>query len=231
MSVASQLFHLQTIELQLKDHTRRLQEVNSRLDHNDELNAAEKELESVESRLKTAEKQQRQLEWEVDDLNAKIRGLNDKLYGGSVRNPKELLSLEQDIQSVKKFLGGREEHLLEAMGESESILAEAEGLRQRVHELRSSWEEEKGTLRGLKQTLEAEVTRLTEDRLATRQELGTEASQRYDQVARAKGLAVVKVEQGRCKGCNLTVPAGIWQRARAGEMVECGSCGRYIYVD
>ena len=42
---------------------------------------------------------------------------------------------------------------------------------------------------------------------------------------------VVKVEQGRCKGCNLTVPAGLWQRARAGEMVECGSCGRLIYVE
>lgn len=231
MSLASQLFQLQSIELQLRDQRRRLKETIARLDHNDELAAAEVELGSVEARLKTAEKHQRELEWEVDDVNARIRGLNDKLYGGSVRNPKELLSLEQDIQSVKRFLSGKEEQLLDAMGESESILAEAETLRQRVGELHKEWEGEKGTLRGLKDTLEAEVARLTEARMATRQDIGPDVAQRYDQVAKAKGIAVVKVEQGRCKGCNLTVPAGLWQRARAGEMVECGSCGRFIYVD
>lgn len=231
MSLASRLYQLQSIELQLRDHRRRLQETIARLDHNEELAAAEGELASIESRLKAAEKHQRELEWEVDDLNAKIRGLNDRLYGGTVRNPKELLSLEQDIQSVKKHLSGKEEQLLEAMDESEVVQAEATVLRQRVGELRSTWEGDKVTLRSLKESLEAEVLKLTEARLATRQEIGPEAAQRYDQLAKAKGIAMVKVEQGRCKGCNLTVPAGLWQRARAGEMVECGSCGRLIYVD
>jgi hypothetical protein len=231
MSLASRLYQLQSIELQLRDHRRRLQETIARLDHNEELAAAESELSSVESRLKTAEKHQRELEWEVDDLNAKIRGLNDRLYGGTVRNPKELLSLEQDIQSVKKHLSGKEELLLEAMDVSEVVLAEATALRQRVGELRSAWEGDKVTLVTLKDSLEAESSKLTEARLATRQEIGPEAAQRYDQLAKAKGIAMVKVEQGRCKGCNLTVPAGLWQRARAGEMVECGSCGRLIYVD
>lgn len=231
MSVASCLYQLQSIELQLREQRRSLQETLARLDHNDELSAAEVSLADLEARLKTVEKRQKELDWEVDDLNAKIRALNDRLYGGSVRNPKELLSLEQDIQGIRKHLSGKEEQLLEAMGETESLQAEAAAGRERVDSLRAAWEQEKESLRSLKQTLETDVLRLTELRLAVRQELGPEVVQRYELVAKAKGLAMVKVEQGRCKGCNLTVPAGLWQRARAGEMVECGSCGRFIYVE
>ncbi|HEM62461.1 MAG TPA: hypothetical protein ENO24_09235 [Chloroflexi bacterium] len=231
MSLASRLYQLQSSELQLRDQRRRLQETIDRLNHNEELAATERELESAEGRLKTAEKRQRELEWEVNDLSAKIRDLNDRLYGGSVRNPKELLSLEQDVQSIKKHLAGKEELLLEAMALSESIEAEVASLREQAGKLRGAWDEERGGLERLRETLETEVGRLAGVRLALRQELGPDASQRYDQVVRSKGVAVVKVEQGRCKGCNLTVPAGLWQRARAGEMVECGSCGRFIYVE
>jgi predicted nucleic acid-binding Zn-ribbon protein len=231
MSLASRLYQLQSTELQLRDQRRRLQETIDRLDHNEELAAAERESASAQGRLKAAEKLQRELEWEVNDLNSRIRDLNDRLYGGSVRNPKELLSLEQDVQSVKKHLAGKEELLLEAMGESESIEVEATSLREQVGKLRGAWDEEKVELERLRETLETEVQHLIETRLAIRQEIGPAAAQRYDQIAQAKGVAVVKVEQGRCKGCNLTVPAGQWQRARAGEMVECGSCGRLIYVE
>jgi len=231
MSLASRLYQLQTIELQLREQRRRLQETVARLDHNDELSSTEAELSTAEGRLTAAQKHQRQLEWEVEDLQAKIKGLNDKLYGGSVRNPKELISLEQDVQSVKKHLAGKEEALIEAMDSTETVQAEADALRHRVSTLRQEWEQQKGGLAAAKDSLESELTHLAATYAALRMEIGSEALQRYDQVGKAKGLAVVKVEQGRCKGCNLTVPAGLWQRARAGEMVECGSCGRIIYVE
>ncbi len=231
MSLASRLYRLQTTEFDLKHKRRLLQDTVARLLHNAELSAAEDELSAIESRLAAARKQQRQLEWEVDDLNAKIKGLKDKLYGGTVRNPKELVSLDQDVQSVKRYLGGKEEKLLEAMDTTELIEAEAGTMRRRVADLKAAWEQEKEQLQTLKDATEGEVAHLTEMRLSIRNELDASASQRYDQIAKAKGIAVAKVEQGRCKGCNLTVPAGLWQRARAGEIVECGSCGRFLYVD
>ncbi len=231
MSLASRLYQLQVIELQLKDQRRRLQETLARLDHNDELAAAQGQLAEVELRLVDAGKYQRQLEWDVDDLSAKIRALNERLYGGSVRNPKELVSLEQDILSIRKHLVGKEDLLLEAMSDSEAVQAEAEALRRRVAEMKESWDKERDVLQAVKGELEAAVSQASEARRVLRQELGPEVSQRYDQLVQTKGLAMVKVEQGRCKGCNLTVPAGLLQRARAGEMVECASCGRLIYLD
>ncbi len=215
----------------MREKRRVLKETAARLNHNADLTAAEEELASLASRLEVARKHQRKLEWEVDDLNTKIRGLNDKLYGGSVRNPKELVSLEQDVQSIKRHLAGKEEQLIEAMDVTESIDAEAEVLRQKVATLKAAWEQERPGLQELKDSTEAEVTRLTEAVLTMRDAIGPERAQHYDRLAAAKGMAMVKVEQGRCKGCNLTVPAGLWQRARVGDMVECGSCGRLLYVE
>ncbi len=231
MSLVSRLYELQATELELRNKRRLLQDTVVRLNHNPELSAAEEELAAIESRLDNARKHQRRLDWEVEDLNVRIRGLNDKLYGGSVRNPKELVSLEQDVQSVRRYLEGKEEKLLEAMDVVESVEAEAATMRHRVASLRDSWEQERPGLETLRGTVEAEVSRLTEACLTVRNDLGAEAAQQYDQIARARGVAVVKVEQGRCKGCNLTLPTGLWQRARAGETVECGSCGRLLYVE
>ena len=64
-----------------------------------------------------------------------------------------------------------------------------------------------------------------------RTEIGPDSTSLYESILRAKGLAVVRVEQGRCKGCNITVPSGQWQAARGGETVLCGSCGRILFVE
>ncbi len=231
MSLASRLYRLQTTELQLRDKRRALKEIAARLNTNPELSAAEEALVSIESRLEAARKNQRKLEWEVEDLNAKIKGLNDKLYGGSVRNPKELVSLQQDVQSITRHLSGKEEKLIEAMDISESIEAEVEAARQKVSTLKAAWEDERPGLQRLKDSTEAEVFQLAETQQDLRDKLGSDKAQHYDLLAKAKGVAVVKVEQGRCKGCNLTVPDGLYQRARAGDMVECASCGRLLYVE
>jgi len=231
MSLASCLYQLQSTELQLRDQQRRLQQAIARLEHNEELAAAQAAFSTADSRLKAAEKAQKELEWQVEDLDTKIHMLNDRLYSGSVRNPKELLNLEQEMQNLKKHLAGKEEQLLESMGETESLQDEAAALGARVDSLVAAWIEQKPSLHGLKETLEADISRLATLRMALRQEIGPQAVQHYEMVAKAKGLAMVRAEQGRCTGCNLTVPVGLWQRARAGEMVECSSCGRLLYVE
>ena len=231
MSVASRLFQLQGIDLEIAEKRRLLKDTISRLEHSQALAAAEAEMEALESRLKTARGTQRQLEYEVDDLSARIGDLNKRLYSGSVHNPKELLSLQQEIDGLKKHLSEKEETLLEAMGQLEIEEASETALRQRMEQVRREWDTEKESLGADRASLESSLARLLDARQAVRIELGDEVSNVYDGLVATKRVAVVQVEQGRCKGCNLTVPTGLWQRARSGEMVHCGSCGRILHVD
>ena len=231
MSVASRLYQLQETDSHLREKLRFLKDAVARLEHNEELSLTAAELATQQDGLEQARKQQRQLDWEVDDLTAKILAVNGKLYGGSVQNPKELMNLEQDVQGLKRHLKVREEVLLDAMGVAESSEAGVGSLRKQVEELTAAWERERQSLRVQKDDAELEIERLTQLRNLIRSEIGPDATGLYDQLSRAKGAAVVKVELGRCTGCNLTIPTGQWQKARAGEVVGCGSCGRILYVE
>lgn len=231
MSLASRLYSLQQIDIQLRDTQRQLKDISQRLDHNDELASAEADLARQSDTLEAALKAQRQLEYEVDDLTAKINEVNSRLYGGTVRNPKELMGLEQDLQSLKRRRQKQEELLLEAMDRTETLEGEAQKARAEVERLRTQWEAESASLTDARDNARAETERLQQIRTATRAEVGPEAVGLYDSLVNSKTIAVVKVEGGRCKGCNLTVPTGQWQRARAGDIVQCPSCSRIIYVE
>ncbi len=231
MSVASRLYQLQETDSLLRGKHRLLKDAVARLEHNEELSLAAAELATQQDSLEQARKQQRQLDWEVDDLTAKILAVNGKLYGGSVQNPKELMNLEQDVQGLKRHLKVREEVLLDAMGVFESSEASVGSLQKQVEDLTAAWERERESLRVQKDDAELEIERLTQSRNLIRNEIGADAARLYDQLSQAKAAAVVKVELGRCTGCNLTIPTGQWQKARAGEVVTCGSCGRILYVE
>ena len=231
MNVASRLHQLQAIDLEVKEKRRLLLDIVNRLERSEALSAAEAEFRARESSLNIARSSQRQLEYDVDSLSAKVHDLNSRLYGGSVHNPKELITLQQEIDGVKQHLSQKEEELLEAMGVAEAAEADAAALRGRMAQLRQEWDKEKEGLGTDRTTVESALARLLEARQAARLELGGEVNRVYDHLVQTKGVAVVQVEQGRCKGCNLTMPTGLWQKARAGEMVQCGSCGRILYVD
>jgi predicted nucleic acid-binding Zn-ribbon protein len=231
MSVASRLYQLQTTEQKLKEQKQLLKGVITRLERNDELATAQSELAGLQALRDDKRKAQRQLEWEVEELTGKIRGVNDQLYGGSVRNPKELVNLEQEIKSLKRHLGDKEGLLLEAMDATETAEEEANRVGADVARIEAAWDEEKPQLQQVKSDAQAAIEQLVQARDSLRAEIGPANTALYDSILRTKGLAVVKVEQGRCKGCNITVPSGQWQTARGGEVVMCGSCGRILFVE
>lgn len=231
MSLASRLYSLQVTDTQLRDSQRNLKEISRRLSRNEELAAAEADLAKRSEALEAGQKAQRQLEYDVEDLTTKIRDVNDRLYGGTVHNTKELMGLEQDLQSLKRRREKQEELLIEAMDNAESLEAAAQESKSLVDRLRVEWEAETARLATAKDAAQTDIDRLQQQRSATRDEMGAETAALYDDLVRSKAVAVVKVEGGRCKGCNLTVPTGQWQRARSGEVVQCPSCNRIIYVE
>jgi len=231
MSVASKLYQLQTTEQKLRETRQVLKATASRLERNEALEAAQKELSSLQAERDARRKAQRDLEWDVEQLTAKIKDVNDQLYGGKVRNPKELVNLEQDLRSLKRHLAEKEDLLLEAMALTEGAEDRAVAVEEEATGILNAWEREKPQLEQAKAEAEVSLARLTRERETLRAGIDPSTAGLYDSIHRSSGLAVVKVEQGRCRGCNLTVPSGQWQRARSGELVQCGSCGRILYVE
>ena len=161
-----------------------------------------------------------------------MEALEKRLYGGSIRNPKELESLHGELEYAKQQAAASEEHLLNLMmtlDESEKTTAESRAELKRLESARA-----------------VTLTTLNNERIALGEQLELLKAKRgqltsgfasvplaqYERVRSAyQGHAVAKVERGRCTGCRIALPTGDLQQARtAKDLVICSSCGRILYV-
>ncbi len=230
MSLAKSLYELHQVDLEIQKKREILDEVSRQLGEKEALDKTRASLLDDEKHLAEIEKQQRDVEWEIDDLRSAIAKVNEKLYGGKVKNPKELLSFDQEVGIFKMNLGRKEDDLLELMTEVEATQDIVKLAAERLKKLEADWRREQKILAQNQAEVEGQLVELAEKRQAATAGISAEALEVYEGMRSKKGQAVVKVEQGRCQGCRLTLPVSELQRARAGSLVRCSSCGRILYL-
>jgi predicted nucleic acid-binding Zn-ribbon protein len=231
MSLAEQLYKLQQIDLELQKKQRELNEIGSQLSDDKALVAAESNLASQKEQLEDARRKQKGLEWELEDIQEKVRQIDNKLYSGKTKDPKELLSLEKEVKSLRSQVRPKEDTLLAAMSQVEELETEVKATAERVKRLKQEWEQRQGSLGQKKSEVESVLAELKRNRSELTQQMQADVVGTYERLREVKGQAVVKVERGKCQGCHITVPTSQWQKARAGELIQCNSCGRILYLE
>ena len=230
MSLVKLLYDLQQIDLSIQKEQETLDEISSQLGESETLLKARTELVAEQERLAGMEKQQRDAEWEIEDLRGSIAQLNDKLYGGKTKNPKELVSLEKEKEIFKAKLRQKEDNLLDLMAEIEAVQDKVRADSERLKKLETDWRQEQEEFAQRQAKVESRLSELSQKRQAMTSEITPQTLELYDSLRQRKGQAVVKVSQGRCHGCHLNLSMNEWQRARAGDLIQCSSCGRILYL-
>ena len=233
MTAVTDLFALQEIDLALDRARARLQEIEEGIQETDELIEMRQAKAEKEEALVGLRSKQRELEWEVDEVRSKAAEMETKLYGGSVRNPKELSDLDTDVRSLKGQATKREDVLLALMEEVEAADAERRDADAQYSGIENAWQANRAELLEEKARLEPEVERLEAQR--SQQLAGIDrASLGLYQILRERrgGHAVAKLERGMCQGCRITLPMNVLQKVRTGVgLVQCVSCERILLVN
>ncbi len=222
---------LQQIDLELQRKQQELNGVESQLNDDKALVTAESKFACQKEQLADARKRQKSAEWELEDIQEKITKLHSKLYNGATKNPKELVNLEHEGKSLKSKISGQEDELLELMGQVEELEAEVKTSTEELKQLKQEWQQRQGSLKQRKNEIEPEIVELSQARGALVQQIDLEALGLYERIRLAKEQAIAKVVQGRCQGCHITLPTSQWQKARAGELMQCNSCNRILYLE
>jgi predicted nucleic acid-binding Zn-ribbon protein len=231
MSLPGQLYMLQQIDLELQRKREELNEIENQLNDDKALVSAESEFAWQKEQLADAKKRQKNTEWELDDLQEKINKLNRKLYDGATKNPKELVNLENELKSLRSRISGQEDELLGLMSQVEEMEAKVKTNTEELKHLKQEWQQKQETLKLRKTEIEAELVELSQARDELVQQITLEALGLYEQIRLTKEQAIAKVVQGRCQGCHITLPTSQWQKARAGDLIQCNSCNRILYLE
>ena len=232
MNKAKQLYELQEVDLDIEHKTQSLTQVKSQLGKDDDLVAARDAFDTEKKRLADLEHQQKTSEWELNDLGSKISVVEKKLYGGSVKNPRELIPFQQDLEILKAQRSDQEDKLLALMMDVDSLQQDVVLKKSDFEKIEREWHENQQKLANQQAELEAELAELKQKRDTLASQIDSASLNLYEEMRRAKqGHAVAKVVQGRCQGCRISLSVSDQQKARMGqELAQCSNCGRILYL-
>lgn len=228
------------LELQVEDSAiKRLEERKARLPEAARLAELTELAEELSSDLEIATKQDEEvareharLEGEIELLDQKIGREEQRMFAGTVSNPKELSSLQAEVESLKRKKGGLEDQLLEVMEQREGssstvarISAEREAASTEAEELR-------GKVALLTADIDAQLAQHSSGRDQVAADLPADLLSLYDKIREQKhGVGAAALEQGTCQGCHTKVPQKEIERMRSeGGLHRCDNCRRILVL-
>ena len=230
MGVAKQLYQLQEVDLEVESNERVLRQKVSQLGESQDVLRARSKLASEQQRLDELRHQQHSAEWEIDDVVSKLTVADEQLYSGRIRNPKELTNLQHEVDMLKAKRDQLENGALEIMDQVELAEASIAATGSEVEKLGAEWHSQQQQLSADIEALKSKLSDLKHKRQLLSAEIDPQAVEIYDELRKQKGQAVAKVEQGICRGCRISLPFSELRQARSGDLMQCGSCGRVLFL-
>jgi hypothetical protein len=232
VSAALGLLRLQQVDSRLGQIETRIEGIRQVLEYNAQLVAARERLAEAEAEQVDSDRVRRRIEAEAKAQQIKIQQAETSLYGGSVRNPRELQELQDDVASLKRHLTVLEDQELESMVRVETAQVGLAAARDRLAQVQSDAETQHGTLMLENAALSRDRQALQAERQAAVSAVATEILERYEDLRRMRrGIAVAEVSENACAACGTVLTAALQQNARhAAQLVYCPSCGRILYA-
>jgi uncharacterized protein len=231
MNIGFQLYQLQEIDSFLDFAKKRVSEIDTLLENNSGIVKAQSGLEKAKNQYILDTNVFNELNDDIQRKKIKISQSESSLYGGSVKNPKELEDLQLEISSLQKTIQKLDDSLVEKLlqvDKSETILTQCKNA---LKNEKSKFATQNALLIGEK-TLLIDKARIhnikRESFLSSIDDISLKL---YEKLRINKnGLAVAKLDDRTCSACGSGLTASEGQEARsATKLFICPSCGRIIY--
>ena len=232
MTVAEQLYQLQEIDLALDKGKAALTAIEARMGETEALRGARQTLAQAKEEQSRLQREQRGLEADIQDADAKVGTLDKKLYGGSVKSPKELMNMEEELERFKAKRSDTDGKLLEVMDAVEQAQRAVKSRAAEMEAAEQAWRVEQDGLRTEQARIQTEVVGLTSRRKAAAARVPPRALALYERVRPIRqGKGVARIASRMCMGCRISLPESDYRRAAHGdEIVQCPNCQRILFT-
>jgi len=232
MNQSAYLHRLQRIDSQIDQTENRLAELERLLSDDERIRAARQACEDTKRALEKSRLALRSAEHNVQATRIKIDQSEASLYGGLIRNPKELQDLQREIESLKRHMAALEDLQLQAMLEQEDAEESERSAQAAFRQAEGEVSEQKSGLAGERDSLVKNKARLLAERSAALPAILAANLETYNRIRELKkGIAVSLVDDDTCTICGAEVRLSEGQAARMQSTLHyCTSCGRILFA-
>lgn len=233
MKGMDRLLELQELDLAVDRLEARRKEIESGA----ELEQARTEADAVEQKvgelklaLDSIGREEKRIENETSSVDQRIQAEQKRLYDGSVANPKELSSIQAEIESLGRRKArledeeiGQMEHREELESQLPPLEKEHGELRQRVEEIEASSQSELGKI-----ATDLDERRASREALAP--QLDEELLEIYEDLrGHKKGVGAAALIDGVCQGCHEKLSAMALDKLKRTDGIRrCEHCRRIV---
>ena len=190
------------------------------------------ELGERDARLRDLQLTQKRLEDEIETIEAKAASESKKLNSGTITAPRELQSLNDEVQALGRRQRQLEDELLDVLEPAEELEGEIGRLQQQRDLLVAQADETRGRIASQEAEIDAAREVAQGERDAAASQLEAALLDRYEKLrARLGGVAVARLEGAQCTGCHVALPAMELDQVRhaaADAIVVHEDCGRIL---
>jgi uncharacterized protein len=216
----------------LEDRRASLTEARRLAEVNENLAELEADLQIANQQNADVAREQERLEGEIELLDQKVAREEQRMYSGNVANPKELSSLQAEVESLKRKKSSMEDELLDVMERKEQISETVQTLGAEREEAARESAELTAKVEGLTGEIDSELKVHESERVEIVSTIPDDLLALYDKLRETKnGVGAAALENGTCQGCHTKLPAKEVERVKSeGGLQRCDNCRRILVV-
>ena len=231
MSLINQIILLQDVDNKLFEIEKLLGDLPSKVEElTQNEDGVKTSLHNKESELKETSVLISTNETLVETTSEKINSLKDKLVDGSISTNKEYDAMMETIDFEKSLLFEKENELIDLMSKKEVLSKEIEDDRAALDGIIEQLKSKKEDLNKKMEEVSEEQNALKSERSNIVKDIDNDTLDKYVQIYEArKGVACSEILDNNCEGCGAYIPPQIVNEALAKEIVNCGTCSRFLF--
>lgn len=204
--------------------------IEAALTDNLELERLERELASAATARRDLDVRLREREHETEGRRTRLRARERELMSGRIRNPTELMKMQQEVQHLKVAVGKEEDAQLMLMEQQEILDVDLSRLTRELAAVREQTAAAAPELRKRLEQLTAELAQVEADRDATWAQVPADWQVAYRRVRGRLPDPVAEVAGNQCQACHVAVTSSGMQVLRRAGLLQCDNCGRILVV-
>lgn len=228
------LYELQKIDVKIARAAAGLEALDGALALRRQYSAAKKAFQAAEQAVTSAEIELKDNELKLKSIDEKRTATEKKLYGGTVSNPKELSSLEKEIDHLKNQQSQLDGRVLELYEQVESVREKAKLLKAKLEDSEKQARAALAKEAADKKKYDAEIAELEPERAELAEKVTDKHMlSRYDAIRGKTGsTGVAKIVDHQCEGCHVHVTNFTIRNIFVDKGIEyCENCGRILTMD
>lgn len=226
-----QLLIIQGLDVKIRDLVeRKMATVRGLEALRKEVDDDEKAIEDERNRLMGSRVHIKELDLEIAEKKNNIIKYQEQQF--KVKNNKEYTALLHEMSKQEADIKILEDRMLEYMEEAEVEDRTLDGVRADLEVAQKKFQEMEVESRNLMDQLGEEIEAKEKEKVEEISRLDPDIYETYEMIfSRKSDLAVVKVINDTCGGCNMVLRAQVLNDLyREDNISQCETCGRFIYL-